>query len=161
MPYYFAIINSHDNPVYEAEFSSLNSSFPPELKELNPFIIHSSLDILDDLQWQMNSNVGFLRSRNAENIDNCYLGKIDYFYGLVITGYLTYGNLKFVMIHGSNNGGSSNITVEDSMIRHFYQEVHELYIKTLMNPFYKVGDPIFSPTFDGKVRLLAKKYLTK
>ncbi|SCU97675.1 LADA_0H07602g1_1 [Lachancea dasiensis] len=170
MPCYFAIIGAKDNPIYEAEFTNPQlNQFPPELKELNPFILHASLDILEDLQWQAHpqsgastgTSGGFLRSRSSANNSNCYLGKIDHFYGLAITGYLSYGNMKFVMIHSGNTNSGLPVTIEDGPVKSFYQEVHELYIKTLMNPFYKLNEPITSPVFDSKVRTLAKRYLTK
>ncbi|CCF59318.1 hypothetical protein KAFR_0G02860 [Kazachstania africana CBS 2517] len=172
MPQYFAIIGKTDNPVYEAQFISTQKKdgtqeFPSDLKELNPFILHASLDIVEDLQWQMSpissegnvsvSRGGFLRSKNASTADNCYLGKIDHFYGLAITAYITYSGMKFVMIHGTST--NTNEAIDDNNCRIFYQEVHELYIKTLMNPFYNASEPITSPIFDLRVRQLAKKYL--
>ncbi|CAB4254057.1 similar to Saccharomyces cerevisiae YBR254C TRS20 One of 10 subunits of the transport protein particle (TRAPP) complex of the cis-Golgi which mediates vesicle docking and fusion [Maudiozyma barnettii] len=191
MPQYFAIIGHKDNPIYEAEFSiqqgnQKNLGFSQELKEMNPFILHASLDIIEDLQWQVvpsnsqytngnnsdngsnfsiSSTGGFLRSKTVNNTDNCYLGKVDHFYGLAITAYISYGGMKFVMIHGTSNSGGSNtsasVVIDDSACRSFYQEIHELYIKTLMNPFYRAGDPISSPVFDSRVRSLARKYLNK
>lgn len=171
MPQYFAIIGHNDNPIYEAEFALPQlQSFPPDLKELNPFILHASLDIIEDLQWQNNPQSetmtsgggGFLRSRHSSTNDNCYLGKIDHFYGLAITAYLSYGNMKFLMIHGASSSGSNTGTqIDDVTVKSFYQEVHELYIKALMNPFYQLNQPITSPIFDSKVRALAKKYLVK
>lgn len=172
MPQYFAIIGDHDRPLYEAEFTQGPQGFVQEIKELNPFILHASLDIIEDLQWQQNAGTGvaggagnsFLRSRNNANTDNCYLGKVDHFYGLVVTAYLTYGGKKFVMLHGSSVPGgnkTTTTTIDDSMVRSFYQEVHELYIKTIMNPFYQEGDELRSPLFDTRVKALAKKYLGK
>lgn len=176
MPQYFAIIGKRDNPVYEAEFTTqhgqqgqLHQGFPQHLKELNPFIMHASLDIIEDIQWKMNPNVqngnnnggfgGFLRSKSTNISDNCYMGKVDHFYGLAITAYLTYSGMKFVMIHGNLDKGSTQI--DDSAVKSFYQEVHELYVKTLLNPFYKINDPITCPAFDSRVRVLARKYLNK
>ncbi|GAV54160.1 hypothetical protein ZYGR_0AK06620 [Zygosaccharomyces rouxii] len=175
MPQYFAIIGKRDNPIYEAEFTSqqgqqgqLQQGFQQNLKELNAFILHASLDIVEDLQWQVNPNAqhgrgglsgGFLRSKNTANIDNCYLGKVDHFYGLAITAYVTYGGMKLVMIHGGPPNG--NTQIDDNMVKSFYQEVHELYVKTLMNPFYRANEPIPSPAFDSRVRALAKKYLNR
>lgn len=157
--FYFTIIGTDDNPVYEAEFTTAKSSFRPDIKELNPYIVHSALDIMEYLQWQRQPNLevntntgGFLRSRHTMQ-ENSYLGKIDSFYGLVVSGFLTYGNIKFIMVHG-------NGVVDDPTTKTFYYEVYELYLKTLMNPFYKVNDPISNPTFDSKVRVLAKKLFT-
>ncbi|KAL4271230.1 hypothetical protein GQ457_13G017920 [Hibiscus cannabinus] len=44
-------------------------------------------------------------------------------------------------------------------IKSFFQEVHELYIKILLNPLYLPGSRITSSHFDTKVRALARKYL--
>lgn len=154
--FYFTIIGSDDNPIYEAEFTNNKTNFQPEIKELNPYIVHSTLDILEDLQWQRqpqlefnNNSGGFLRSRHNTS-ENSYLGKIDSFYGLVVSGFLSYGNFKFIMVHG-------NGVVDDTATRSFYYECYELYLKTLMNPFYRLNDPISSPSFDAKVRVLAKR----
>ena len=125
------------------------------------------------------SGVGFLRNRsnNNNNMENCYLGKVDHFYGLSITAYLTYGGMKFVMIHGTTgdlggsaggnisgddvggNASKSAVQIDDNALKLFYQEVHELYIKTLMNPFYRLNDPITTPAFDKRVRALARKHI--
>ncbi|KAL3235130.1 Trafficking protein particle complex subunit 20 [Nakaseomyces bracarensis] len=166
MPQYFAIVGEHDKPLYEAEFTQ-TAGFAQEIKELNPFILHAALDIVEDLQWQPSAGTsgasvgnGFLRSRSNVSTDNCYLGQVDHFYGLAITAYLTYGGKKFVMLHGNNSTrGKNSHMIDDNMVRSFYQDVHELYIKTLMNPFYTQDSPIESPTFDLRVQTLAKKYL--
>ncbi|XP_077214034.1 transport protein particle 20 kDa subunit-like [Tasmannia lanceolata] len=55
-----------------------------------------------------------------------------------------------MLLHDSRN--------EDG-IKSFFQEVHELYIKILLNPVYVPGSRITSSYFDTKVRGLARKYL--
>ena len=267
MPQFFAIIGPNDHPLYETEFHNDNKSIPQSLKELNPFILHASLDIIEDLQWQLQPNnrsmffghdgsygsnggdgiglsifrnslgsrsdpngvssftAGFLRSSSTNfsnskytsnnndkssafnnvlsssnsNIqqmlrnDNCYLSKVDHFYGHVVTAYITYSGIKFVMVHCNTNGmvnessttkennknnsgnainttdnssgddfifmGNGLATIDDNKCKNFYQEVHELYVKTLLNPFYRLGQPINSPEFNIRVHSIAKKYL--
>uniref|UniRef100_A0A6N2M8M5 Trafficking protein particle complex subunit n=1 Tax=Salix viminalis TaxID=40686 RepID=A0A6N2M8M5_SALVM len=56
----------------------------------------------------------------------------------------------FMLLHDPRN---------DDGIKSFFQEVHELYIKTLLNPLYLPGSRIASSHFDTKVRALARKYL--
>ncbi|XWS35315.1 hypothetical protein CRYUN_Cryun21dG0115300 [Craigia yunnanensis] len=51
------------------------------------------------------------------------------------------------------------VSVNDDGIKSFFQEVHELYIKILLNPLYLPGSRITSSHFDAKVRALARKYL--
>lgn len=264
MPQYFAIIGSNDHPLYETEFHKDNQDIPQSLKELNPFILHASLDIIEDLQWQLQPNnrsmffgqddsynndgvgmsifrnslgtgsdsngissltAGFLRSGSTTNSysnknssndknstggmnnimssssssnsniqqilknDNCYLSRVDHFYGHVITAYITYSGLKFVMVHCNTNGmvkdnttnsvekensiantdnsngddfifmGNGLTVIDDNKCKKFYQEVHELYVKTLLNPFYRLGQPLNDPEFSIRVHSIAKKYI--
>ena len=146
--YYFSIIGTKDNPLYELEFSSFKSGnisttdnvpgksqFPQSTKELLPFIANSSLDLIDDQAF-------------TTNVLN--LGKIDQFYGLSINAYVLQSQVKFILCYNSK---------EESTIKQFFQEVNELYTKCLMNPFYNVDDAIVSPDFDLKIKQLARKYL--
>jgi hypothetical protein len=141
MSYYLAIIGTRDSPIYELEFGTHRqggdgiSRFPPEMKELNPFILHSALDIVEDVQWTTNA---------------MYLKAIDNFYSYMISAYVTSGNIKLLLLHEQKN--------EDA-IRQFFTDVHDLYVKTLLSPFYFTNQPITSPVFDQKVRHLARKYL--
>lgn len=148
--YYFSIIGTRDNPLYELEFSSFKlatapgkSQFSASIKEILPFITNSSLDLIDDSQW---TSSGF------------YLGKIDLFYGLMVNAFVTQGNIKFILCYDlpSNLGAQKH---DDNLIKQFFVEANDLYVKCLLNPFYSVNDAILSPEFDLKVKLLARKYL--
>jgi len=59
-------------------------------------------------------------------------------------------DIKLLLLHDTK--------VEDP-IRQFFGDVHEAYIKTLMNPFYDIDMRITSVVFDARVRAAAKKYL--
>lgn len=156
--YYFTIIGTKDNPIYELEFSSFKtpsstpgtSKFPNNIKEILPFISHSSLDVIEDNQWSNNQ---------------FHLGKVDSFYGLQVNAFITQGSIKFVLCFDNNGSGnllsnSSGINkYDDNSIRQFFVEANDLYVKCLMNPFYSVNDAITSPDFDLKVKMLARKYL--
>ncbi|RCK55692.1 Trafficking protein particle complex subunit 20 [Candida viswanathii] len=147
--YYFTIIGTKDNPLYELEFSSFKSTnlastdnhipgksqFTPSTKELLPFIANSSLDLIEDQTY-------------SNSILN--LGKIDQFYELSINAYILQSQVKFILCYSCK---------EETSIKQFFQEVNELYVKCLMNPFYNVNDAIVSPDFDLKIKQLARKYL--
>lgn len=57
MSYYFAIIGTQDNPLFEHEFGSSKqggdgqSRFTDQARHLNQFILHSSLDVVEEVQW--------------------------------------------------------------------------------------------------------------
>ncbi|KAL1919930.1 uncharacterized protein VTP21DRAFT_1862 [Calcarisporiella thermophila] len=139
--YYFAIVGTSDNPLYETEFGTSIKSAKDgatkkdESRHLNQFIVHSSLDIVEELQWNLNTT---------------HLKTVDKFNDYLISAFITPGGIKFVLLHDSKS---------DDGIRSFFNDCFELYIKTLMNPFYEVNSPITSPIFDSKVRQLAKRYL--
>ncbi|EAZ63358.1 Transport protein particle 20 kDa subunit (TRAPP 20 kDa subunit) [Scheffersomyces stipitis CBS 6054] len=156
--YYFSIIGTRDNPLYEVEFSSFKSSssssstppgisqFTDSVKEILPFVSNSSLDLIEDAQW----------STSQFN-----LGRIDSFYGLLVYAFITQGNIKFILCFESSTTNNGNVTqkYDENSIKQFFIEINDLYVKCLLNPFYAVNDAITSPDFDLKVKLLAKKYL--
>ncbi|KAF9106363.1 hypothetical protein BGX27_009199 [Mortierella sp. AM989] len=143
---YFVMIGTKDNPIYEAEFVSVNTARSSagvgiseakkeEFRHLNQFIAHSALDMIEDIQWSTNQ---------------MYLKSIDKFNERFISAYLTAGNIKLLLLHDAKS--------EDA-IKNFFNECYELYIKTLLSPFYEPNSIISSAAFDSKVRLSAKRYL--
>ncbi|KAI3789651.1 hypothetical protein L2E82_02452 [Cichorium intybus] len=64
--------------------------------------------------------------------------------------WTTITHTRLMLLHDSRN---------DDGIKSFFQEVHELYIKILLNPLYLPGSRVTSSHFDTKVRALARKYL--
>jgi hypothetical protein len=57
MSYYFTIIGTKDNPLFEHEFGTSKSGgdgvarFREEARIMNQFVVHSSLDIVEEVQW--------------------------------------------------------------------------------------------------------------
>jgi hypothetical protein len=57
MSFYFTIIGTKDNPIFTHEFGTSKQGgdgvarFREEARALNPFIAHSSLDVLEEIQW--------------------------------------------------------------------------------------------------------------
>ncbi|ORZ32865.1 trafficking protein-like protein particle complex subunit 2 [Catenaria anguillulae PL171] len=132
MSYYLAIVNSRDTPLYEA---ALGNPLKDDGKHLHQFVLHASLDVVDDAMW---------------NSQNMYLRVVDKFNDWFVSAYVTAGNVRFVLLHSVKN--------EDG-IRNFFVDAHELYVKTFLNPFHEIDQTISSPTFDIKLRSLAKRHL--
>lgn len=57
MSYYFSIIGTRDNPLFEIDFGTSKiggdgvARFREEAKHMNQFIVHSALDVVEDAQW--------------------------------------------------------------------------------------------------------------
>nr|TKS08755.1 trafficking protein particle complex subunit 2 isoform X2 [Populus alba] len=141
----FIIVSRNDIPIYEAEVGSATKR--EDAAQMHQFILHAALDIVQDLAWTTSA---------------MYLKAIDRFNDMVVSVYVTAGHIlcicdfvcysikRFMLLHDSRN---------DDGIKSFFQEVHELYIKILLNPLYLPGSRITSSHFDTKVRALARKYL--
>ncbi|KAJ8560043.1 hypothetical protein K7X08_004101 [Anisodus acutangulus] len=143
----FMIVSRNDIPIYEAEVGTAPKK--EDAAHHHQFILHAALDIVQDLAWT--TSAMFLKS-------------IDRFNDLVVSVYFSFTNVNFsfcffdrssihtrlMLLHDSRN---------DDGIKSFFQEVHELYIKILLNPLYLPGSRITSSHFDTKVRVLARKYL--
>lgn len=57
MSYYFAIIGTRDNPLFEIDFGTSKgggdgtAKFREEGKHMNQFIVHAALDMVEEAQW--------------------------------------------------------------------------------------------------------------
>ncbi|KAJ5234694.1 uncharacterized protein N7469_003862 [Penicillium citrinum] len=184
MSYYFTILSPTDTPIFNIAFGTSKGGgdgiarfrFPDTAQYMNQFIIHSSLDILEEAQW---TNGGM------------YLKHIDTYppAAAYISAFLTPSGARFLLLHqppqlptsgstsalgGSSLLGSSGSTTRASSssvaanptspqteeaVRQFMNEVYESYVKTAMSPFYKQGMEIRSPVFRTKITAAGKKWL--
>lgn len=143
----FAIMGKGDLPIYEADLSVNNKKDISE--HLAQFIIHQSLDSLDELVWRSPS---------------MFLKTIDSFNNYSVAAYCTPGHMKFLLLYKNKNEttnpSSSNIHIpSDENMKAFFETVHENYIKVLLNPLYEPNGIITSSLFDQNVHLAAKRYL--
>ncbi|KAK0621223.1 Sedlin [Bombardia bombarda] len=163
MSYYFAIIGTQDNPLFEYEFGTSKqggdgqSRFSEQARHLNQFILHSSLDIVEEAQWTSGQ---------------LYLKVIDKFFNNYISCFITAGNIKFLLLQqpttpvGSTStrnstsiGANPTSPQAEEAIKNFFTEVYENYVKAIMSPFYKVNMEIKSPVFRARVAAAGRKYL--
>ncbi|KAI9734076.1 MAG: TRAPP subunit [Claussenomyces sp. TS43310] len=164
MSFYFAIVGTKDNPLFEHEFGSSKqggdglAKFPEHARHMNQFIVHSSLDIVEEVQW---------------GSGQMYLKCIDRFYNNYVSCFMTGGNIKFLLLHAPSApaGGTSSTRASTSIaanptspqteeaIRQFFVDVYEQWVKTIMSPFYTVNQEVRSPIFRARVAAAAKKYL--
>eukprot|EP00002_Diphylleia_rotans_P040341 TRINITY_DN9534_c0_g4_i1.p1 TRINITY_DN9534_c0_g4~~TRINITY_DN9534_c0_g4_i1.p1 ORF type:complete len:139 (-),score=41.49 TRINITY_DN9534_c0_g4_i1:229-645(-) len=127
----FMIVGKGDFPIYEAEFGTPRKE---SAANLGQFIIHAALDIVDDVVWTTNS---------------LFLKNVDKYMDMTVSAFITVGHIRFMLLHENQNEAS---------VKNFFQEVYEYYMKVICNPFYSLNTTITSPTFDARVKQLAKKY---
>ncbi|MCJ1360226.1 MAG: TRAPP subunit [Icmadophila ericetorum] len=90
MSYYFTIIGTKDNPLFEIEFGTSKQGgdgvarFSAEARRLNPFVVHASLDVVEEVQW-----IG----------KEMYLKRVDHFASSHISCFLTPTSTKFMLLH--------------------------------------------------------------
>ncbi|KAJ5669010.1 hypothetical protein N7462_010080 [Penicillium macrosclerotiorum] len=184
MSYYFTILSPTDTPIFNIAFGTSKGGgdgiarfrFPDTAQYMNQFIIHSSLDIVEEAQW---TNGGM------------YLKHIDTYppAAAYISAFLTPSGARFLLLHqppqhpssnsntglgsssllgsgGSSGRGSSSAIASnptspqtEEAVRQFMNEIYESYVKTAMSPFYKQGMEIRSPVFRARVTAAGKKWL--
>ncbi|KAM0934058.1 putative trafficking protein particle complex subunit 2 [Dioscorea sansibarensis] len=143
----FIIVSRNDIPIYEAEVGSAIKK--EEAAHQHQFILHAALDIVQDLAWTTSA---------------MFLKAMDRFNDLVVSVYVTAGHIPLSFVSLTNTVIHTRLMLlhdsrNEDGIKSFFQEVHELYIKVLLNPLYLPGSRITSSHFDTKVRALARKYL--
>lgn len=63
---------------------------------------------------------------------------------------------RFVLL--AEPASSTQVRPED-VIRQFFQDVHEQYLKVILNPFFVPGQALSSASFREKVAAIARKHL--
>ncbi|KAL2047385.1 hypothetical protein N7G274_001406 [Stereocaulon virgatum] len=191
MSYYFCIVGTQDQPLFELEFGTSKQGgdgvarFSQEARQMNPFIVHSSLDFVDELQWT-NSQM--------------YLKRVDQFASSHVSTFLTPTSTRFMLLHlphppntapqstpspnsfppftpytstpastttAGRSSSSSTTSIPNNptspqteeAIRAFFGEVFEIWMKAIMSPFASVEGKLGSPVFRQRVVAAGKKYL--
>lgn len=96
----FVVVGS-TQPLYKMEMKSRKE----ESAHVDEFLLHSALDIVDELMWTT-------QSMNLKVVDK--------FNDQFVSSFVTATNIKFLLLHETRN---------DDTIRAFFHEVHELYLK--------------------------------
>ncbi|KAG6313375.1 hypothetical protein E4U22_001004 [Claviceps purpurea] len=163
MSYYFAIVGAQDNPLFEYEFGTSKqggdgqSRFNDQLRHLNQLILHSSLDIAEEVQWAHGQ---------------MYLKVIDKLFNNYISCFVTGANAKFLLLHqptmpistsssrsSTAIGANPTSPATEEAIKMFFTEVYDNWVKAIMNPFYKANMEVTSPVFKQRVAAAGRKYL--
>ncbi|KAI0902201.1 Sedlin [Annulohypoxylon nitens] len=163
MSYYFAIVGTQDNPIFEHEFGTSKQGgdgqprFSDQARHMNQFIVHSSLDIVEEVQWGSGQQ---------------YLKCVDKFFNNYVSCFVTGGNVKFLLLHqpitpvaNASTRAAASIAANptsaqaEEAIKNFMLEVYENWVKAIMSPFYRANMEVKSPVFRQRVAAAGRKYL--
>ncbi|EHY60306.1 TRAPP subunit [Exophiala dermatitidis] len=172
MSYYFVIISPTDTPLFELTFGTSKAGGDgvarfrngETARYMNQFIVHAALDVVEEVQWLT---------------PNMWLKVIDNYAptNSHISCFITGTNVRFMLLHqpsaiSNASAGTRSSTISstsipqnptspqtEEAIRQFMNEAFELWVKTLMNPFYTIGKPIKSPVFRQRVVAAGRKWL--
>lgn len=184
MSYTFSILSPLDVPLFTHDFGTSRSggtglsAYTPSERALVPFVLHSSLDIVEEVQWGPSTSSGSAPM---------YLKHIDKYQNMFVSCWITGGNTRFLLLtrprdeslglNAASNkgslaggraalGGSAGLynpsaPATEEAVKNFMLDVYESWCKTIMNPFFAVGngEVIKSPVFRQRVATAAKKYL--
>jgi hypothetical protein len=187
MSYTFSILSPLDVPLFTHDFGTSRSggtgvaNYTPAERALVPFILHSALDIVEEVQWGPSTSSGSapMYLKHIDKYQNCY-----------VSCWITGGNTRFLLLTrprdeslGLTSGGAGgargtlaggraalgggtglynpNSPATEEAVKNFMVDVYEAWVKTIMNPFFAVGngEVIKSPVFRQRVATAAKKYL--
>ncbi|CAI2384573.1 unnamed protein product [Moneuplotes crassus] len=129
-----AIVGKDDFPLYKLNIGEHGDS---DSSHMDEFVIHSSLDFVETKMLKTNQ---------------VYLKEVDTHLSSTVYCYLTAANVKILLLIDSKG--------DDSSKNVFFSELHDLYVKTIMNPFYEPNTKINFPAFDSRVKELTKKYFS-
>eukprot|EP00056_Hartaetosiga_gracilis_P003748 m.67076 g.67076 ORF g.67076 m.67076 type:complete len:154 (+) comp11566_c0_seq1:63-524(+) len=132
----FMIVSPNDVPIFSAHFGALSHQTEKEKDEqehLFQFVLHAALDAVDVKMWK---------------VKDMNLKDVDAFHEWTVSAYITPSKTRFLLLHDG--------PYEDAM-KSFFQDIHELYVKAILNPFHGRDKQLEDPKFSELVHTSAKK----
>ena len=173
-----AVIGKNNEPLYVQEFLSEHETEEDEavlfgLKPLSTnsietqtvsgkcwFALHAALDRLEQLTKTLDNKKKTIQGGGGKN--NNFVGLLLPLDATRVYGYLTNSHIKIVVL--VEDEGPNEAEATEFYTRQLLEEIHELYVREIMNPFYnnhvttttsKGGSKTsnrLSPKFDERVR---------
>lgn len=134
---HFMIVGQEDHPIFEADLISKSSDASGREERpqyLYHFVLHAALDAVEEQEWSTNS---------------MHLGVVDRFNNYQVSAFTTAAHIKFLLLHDGRG---------DEVIRNFFKDVYEIYIKVMLNPFFISTAKITSSLFQQRVKALGRQY---
>lgn len=104
-------------------------------------IVHAALDVIEE------------RALRTDSVNTQYLGLLYPTDEHAVYGYISNMKIKFIVVL------TSDVEASDNSAKQIFDQIHRLYIDTVCNPFYKLGNPLASLGFCELAELMLKKSL--
>lgn len=62
-------------------------------------------------------------------------------------------DVKFMLLHDQR--------IDETATKSFFSEAYEAYVKAIMNPFHEPNSSLATPSFEEKIKTVAKKYFPR
>lgn len=76
-----------------------------------------------------------------------YLGVIDRFNALQVSAFVTASRTRLLLLHDGR---------PDDAVKNFFKDVHELYLRAALNPFFSASMKLTSTSFHQRVKHVAR-----
>ena len=123
------------------------SALTSEVAAENQGMIRAAIDSVEKAEWECRSTFSTSGSTGAN------LRSVFEWHQWRVNAYVTTSRVRLLLLH---EGGAK----ADDSVKAFFQDVHELFIKVQLNPFFERWSRISAPRFDERVRSLARKHLS-
>jgi hypothetical protein len=131
------VMGDQDDPVYVKDLKSSSAGTSEDggngEEYLYNFVLHSSLDMVGEKQWQLQNN---------------YLGVVETFREYSVTAWVTTSGAKFLLLHRG---------LTEASIRNFLKSISHLWARIALNPLQERSEAIASQAFEAKVLHLAAR----
>jgi len=130
------VVENNDEPIYLKDLRGVAGEDPNNADEyLFQFILHSSLDMVSEKQWQTPS---------------LYLGVVETFREYSVSAWITASGTRILLLHRGYT---------EATVKNFLKGVHVLWVRAALNPLMDREDRISSTVFDNKLNALTQKVL--
>lgn len=99
------------------------------------FVLHASLDAVEDVEWTSPGS---------------FLGAVDRFNSLIVSAHVTWSRARLLLLHDGR---------PEDAVRSFLKDVGDAFVRAAASPFFDPSAHLESPTFARRVRFAAKTHL--
>ena len=132
------VVGDHEEPVYLKDLRTLTSTEENagNIEEyLHHFILHSSLDMVAEKQWQVQTN---------------YLGVVETFREYSVSAWVGAAGAKVLLLHRG---------LTEPTVKSLLKGVYSLWQRIAANPLHEREETISMPAFEARLAVISGRLL--